>query len=58
MKQIMHMLATLIMVVVVQSALGQELTLRGTVLSSANEPLPNATVHSGMPYPTTRVNSP
>ena len=44
MKQIMHMLATLIMVVVVQSALGQELTLRGTVLSSANEPLPNATV--------------
>lgn len=44
MKQIMQLLTTLLMVVVVQTALGQELTLRGAVLSSGNEPLPNATI--------------
>lgn len=40
----MHMLATLLMVVGVHTAMGQELTLRGTVLSSGNEPVPNATI--------------
>ena len=44
MKQLMHMLATLLMVVGVHTAMGQELTLRGTVLSSGNEPVPNATI--------------
>ena len=44
MKQLMHMLATLLMVAGVHTAMGQELTLRGTVLSSGNEPVPNATI--------------
>jgi hypothetical protein len=44
MKQIMHLLSTLLMVVAVHTAMGQELTLRGTVLSTGNEPVPNATI--------------
>jgi TonB-linked SusC/RagA family outer membrane protein len=44
MKKMMHMLAAILLIAVVQPIMGQELTIRGTVLSAGDDPLPNATI--------------